>query len=68
MKFPAQMSLVEEKKKRVEQSKKKKVLEQHSTGYSTGRVEAFLMFLHTVWILTFLLQKQIDSFARFHHS
>lgn len=33
-------------KRKMEQ--RKKVLEQHSVGYSTGRVEAFFMFLHTV--------------------
>lgn len=47
MKFPAQMSLVEEKKKKWSRAKKK-VLEQHSIGYSTGRVEAFLM-LNTLY-------------------
>lgn len=49
---------------------KKKVLEQHSVGSRGGRVEAVfdVFFLYAASFLTFLLQKQIDSFALLHHT
>lgn len=46
MKFPAQMSLGEKKKK---SGAEEKVLEQHSVGCRGGRVEAvFFMFFYTL--------------------